>query len=105
MAFKDLMDQTLKTVRNGLGEEVEYTPQSGDPLTIKGVFSEVFTQIDPASGVPVQTTLPNILIRIADLEGASPAKDDTISIGGTVYRVREVQPDGGGGALLLLHKV
>lgn len=103
MGFRDLVDGALKSIRTTLGETISYTPGGGEAVEIKGVFSDDFLELDPATGVPVQTKRPNVLIRLADLE-AEPEQGDELTARDEDYVVHEVQKDGEGGALLLLHK-
>lgn len=101
MAFSDLTDRALKACRTTFGESVSYTPSGGSPATIQGVFNAKTVMLE--DGVPVQSKIPTLMIRLADLgEDFSPSRLDTVVIRGVTYGVKEIDEDGEGGAHLEL---
>lgn len=83
-------------------DPVTYTPVTGSPKEIKAIFDAEFQSIDNKTGLPLSSTQPALGVRLSDLP-AAPRKGDHVTVKGTTYKVMESQPDGQGGALLLLH--
>lgn len=102
MAFSDLTDRALGAIKDAFGSSVTYTPTSGSPVTIDGVFNRRYYELVEGD-VPVSTDQPNLLVRIADL-AADPVEGDEVTVSGQTYRVYRVEKDGEGAALLLLHE-
>jgi hypothetical protein len=105
MGFSDLLQVGDQSVRELLGETVTYTPGAGSPVDISGVFDKAYQFVD-AGQAGVSSSGPAVFLTLSDL--TSDPDDDTsarVTVGTTVYRVRESQPDGLGGILLLLHEV
>ncbi len=93
-----------------LGSYFEYAPLAGAPGNVRGIFDAEFRRLD-TTRPGVARIGPAVFVRLADLPvvmGApvDPVTDDPIiTIQGEVYKVREVQKDGQGGAVLHLLKV
>lgn len=93
---------------------VTYTPVVGSPYSVShrdgmtpltGVFDEAYEVVDPNSHTGISTTRPVLLMRLSDLQ-AAPAKGDRVTIRSSRnFTVTKSEPDGRGGALLILHKV
>ena len=96
-----LLGIAMKTF--GGKDPVTYTPVSGAPVSIMGVFNEAYQPIDNATGLPLSSTQPALGVRLSDLP-AAPRKGDKATIKTKTYKVMDSHPDGGGGAILLLHE-
>lgn len=90
-----------------LGEDIAYKPLAW-PLAvqIRGVFAKDGVVLEPIDGVEVETRRPVVSIHLADVPtyAGDPyaLKNDEVTARGTLYKVRGVQPDGEGDALLVL---
>jgi len=105
MAFSDLASLVQGACKDTFGESVEYRPLSGDAVSITAVFDRVWTEVDPASGVAIQTNEPTLGLDLSDLD-AEPAEGDTVLINSAdVYQVIEFQRDGQGWAVLRLQRI
>lgn len=78
-----------------------YTPAGGSPVSIKVVFDAPFA-ITEVEGMQYQNIDPVAHCRTADVANATD--EATLIINGVTYRVKEVQPDGGGVTNLALTK-
>lgn len=107
MGFTDLMAVADRSVRQTLGGSVTYTPGAGVAVVVDGIFTAPHTQIDAGEqGNGVSTVAPTVFLTLADLP--SDPKTDTegrVTVDGVAYSWHDVQPDGMGGVLLILHRV
>lgn len=89
------------------GEPVLYTPATGEPFTITGVFDEAYAEVQVIEGVPVSSVKPVLGVRLSDFGATPPDSGDTLTIirTGTVYVVSNPNPDGHGWAKLTLNWV
>lgn len=78
-----------------------YTPAGGSPVSIKVVFDSPFA-ITELEGIQYQNTDPVAHCRTVDVANAT--EEATLVIEGVTYKVKEVQPDGGGVTNLVLSK-
>lgn len=101
MAFSDLTAGVLGACVATFGESVTYTPQGGSPESITGIFNARTEQVDLASGV--LSYQPTLGVKVADLS-TSPRVGDTLTVRSQGYRVVDIDEDGEGGAVLLLHR-
>ena len=91
------------------GEDVQptYTPQTGSPFPIDGVFDNPYKGlVIQDDGLPVVATREPLLgVRLAQF-ASPPIKGDQVHIASVnqTYRVSDVHPDGKGWAKLLLTK-
>lgn len=105
MAFADLLAVGDRSVRSLLGGPITYTPGTGEPVTVEGVFDAAFQLVD--AGQPgISSTSPAAFFTLSDLP-TDPEVDTaaTVTANGVAYSPYLVKPDGLGGVLLLLHKV
>lgn len=105
MGYSELMALVDGPVRELLGETVTYAGSSGGPVEVRGVFTEDHQKVD-AGRAGVSSSGPAVFLRLEDLP-SNPAEDGDsvrVTVGAVTYSVREAQPDGLGGVLLLLHK-
>ena len=104
MGFADLVAAGDRVVRNVLGDAITYSPSVGAAVAVQGVFDSQYVKVD--LGQPgVSSVSPAAFLRREDLP--SDVETDTaatVTFAGVVYTVHEVQPDGMGGVILLLHR-
>jgi hypothetical protein len=81
-----------------------YEPDGLPAEDITGVFSLVYHEVDLDEGPAVATNQPNLFVNLADLPAAVSPGLDHVTCEGTRYVVSEEQPDGEGGAVLLLNE-
>jgi hypothetical protein len=103
VGFSELLANADRAVRDVLGQAVTYAPGSGDPVEATGVFDKVYVRVD--LGQPgVSSSGPAVFLSLADLPvGAPTDRNAVLTIDGTDYTIHEIQPDGQGGAVFLLH--
>lgn len=105
-AFSDLVLLADRKVQGNLGgEPVIYTPQVGAPVTVTGVYDEVYVLAkgDPLAGV--ETLGPAVFLRLEDLPVDPEFDEPILTIHSLDYRVIERRPDGIGGIVLALRLV
>ena len=85
-------------VVNTFGREVLYLPQAGGQATVRAVFQAVREAEDASPGVYAV-----LFVRLADLTTA-PVRGDEVDIGGTRYKVFDIDADSEGAAVLKLRK-
>lgn len=82
-----------------------YTPAIGNPFNLDGIFDNAYRSVDRIPELQINTSGPVLGVRMSDFPtGVTPAQQDRVMIRGDNYRVRDVQPDSHGGALLLLNE-
>lgn len=86
------------------GEAVVYTPQGHAAFGLSGVFDSAHSTIDFTEGAPVSTMTPVLGVRLADFPPSiAPLQGDgPVLCRGVAYLVADVEPDGHGGAKLIL---
>lgn len=87
---------------------VLYEPVAGGgPFDVYAVWTGPNDLVEIGAPAQVSTTSPQIGVDLADLAalGIDPAVGDVVTRAGIRYRVDDVQPDGEGGADLILHRV
>lgn len=88
-----------------LAQAVTYTPGVGVAVAVRGVFDALYVKAE-AGEVGVSSAGPAVFLRLTDLPSSPETDlDARVTVDGQEYRRREVQPDGQGGVLLLLHEV
>ena len=100
--INDLANRALSAVVSVMGEPVTIT-RGQSTAQARGVFQASHVELDPETGVQVRSTQPVLLINGDDLP-LEPRQGDTVVARSTTYRVRDPQPDGHGGWLLMLHR-
>jgi hypothetical protein len=86
-------------------DEVTYTSGAGAVATPRGIFDALYVKAD-AGGVGVSSAGPAVFLRLADLSSDPETDQDArVTIREQDYSIHEVQPDGQGAAVLLLHEV
>lgn len=105
----DWDDLVLQAEFAVFGEDVQpvYTPQTGSPFPIDGVFDNPYKGlVIQDDGLPVVATRePMLGVRLAQFV-SPPVKGDQVHIAsvGQAYLVSDVHPDGKGWAKLMLAK-
>ena len=93
---------------------IVFTPQVGTAVTFNdptngdagpfAIFDPVYQLVELGEAdVPLDSTAPALTVRLSDFPTA-PKQDDTAVMDGTTYRAVSVQPDGQGGAVIVLRK-
>ena len=91
-----LMSKLNEQVLSTFGREVTYSPQVGGSVavTLKAIFEAPHQSEENSPG-----TYALLFIRLSDLPQA-PDRGDEVQVGGSVYKVFEIEADGQGGATL-----
>ncbi len=105
MSFSDLMGVADKNVREVLGQTVIYSPGSGDPVEVAGIFDAAYVKIQ-AGQAGISSCGPALFLTLDDLpsDPSDDLDDARVTVAGVVYRIDEAKPDGLGTVLLLLHR-
>lgn len=106
MTWASALDMLTKTVRDTFPTKVTYTPEDGSPESITAVFDLAahVVEVDRDIGLNVDSTVPTLTVRLADLS-VTPHVRDRVIIGSTTYEVYRVELDGSGMAALRLTEV
>lgn len=104
MDWKKVADRVIKTGIGAFGRSVTYYPQHHECVEIRAIFDQAYIAVNPDTGVPVDSQVPVLHVRLADLP-FTPGQGDRVGICGAMYRVISNQPDGQGAAMLVLHKL
>ena len=92
----------LSSCLRSFGEPAVYLPvQSTQRINITVIFDETFRTLDVETGTTVQSTQPKAGIKLSELP-FEPRAGDRLLIRNKTYRITEYQPDGQGGAEVLL---
>lgn len=100
--INDLANRALGAVVSVMGEPVTLT-RGQSTAQVRGVFQAAHVGLDPETGVQVRSTQPVVLVDRTSLPW-DPKQGDTVLARSTTYRVRDAQPDGHTGWLLMLHR-
>lgn len=100
--INDLANRALTAVVRVMGEPVTLT-RGESTAQVKGVYQASHVGLDPETGIQVRSTQPVVLMKRGDLPW-DPRQGDTVLARGITYRVRDAQPDGHDGWLLMLHR-
>lgn len=101
--INDLANRALRAVVGVMGQPITYT-RSGTSTPAKGVYQASHVGLDPETGVRVNSTQPVLLVNRLDLPFA-PRQGDLVEVAEQVFQVRDSQPDGHTGWLLMLHRI
>lgn len=86
-------------VVDAFGREVLYRPEAGGQATVRAVFQPVREPEDASPGLYAV-----LFVRLADL-AAAPVRGDEVEIGGTRYKVFDIEVDAEGAVVLKLRQV
>lgn len=110
MGFAENLAAADRSVRTLLGdsEAITFTPGTGSPAQVTGIFDAAYQRVDPVGQAGISTVGPAVFLSLSDLP-SDPSADlsATITRGktGITYKPWQVEPDGMGGVLLHLHQV
>lgn len=103
MSFEAELQRADAAVADKLGGPAVYRTGAGLELPLTGPFDAAYVRSDPR-GPGISANSPAIFARVEELpvgfEGDTAA---TVTRNGKTYSIVELQPDGLGGVLLLLH--
>ncbi|MBI4905117.1 MAG: hypothetical protein HY820_15895 [Acidobacteria bacterium] len=97
--WTSLLGSLNSTAIGVFGREVSYVPSSGDAFTIRAIVETAKQTEEIAPGVYAA-----MFLRSVDLP-KPPERGDEVSIDGTLYKVFDIEADGGGGIVLRLRQV
>lgn len=98
----DLANRALTAVIGVMGEPITYR-RRGEQWPARGVYQASYVALDQDTGVQVRSTQPVLLVKRTDLP-VSPQQGDEVEVRGKAWHVRDPQPDGHDGWLLMLHR-
>ena len=88
---------------NSFGVPGTYIPfKYPQQFSVSGVFDEAYCENRVVDGMLVTVTVPVFGIKLIDFPNP-PLQNDHLILSGRAYIVREVRPDGHGGATLMLN--
>lgn len=104
MDFAALLARTDEVALDTLGEDVIYTPGAGAAAPVRGIFDAAYVKAN-AGHAGVSSAGPAVFLRLSELS-SDPSDDGAARVtrAGVDYKVRESEPDGQGGVLLLLQR-
>lgn len=102
--INDLANRALGAVVRVMGDREPFSfRHRGQSATARGVFQDAHVGLDPETGIQVRSSQPVLLME----RSAIPFKlqqGDEVDARGATYKVRDVQPDGHNGVLVMLHR-
>jgi hypothetical protein len=101
--INDLANRAINAVVRVMGEPVTYS-RRGERYEVRGVFQASHVGLDPDTGMQVNSTQPIVLVDGWSLP-FKPHAGDEVEVRSTTYKVRDAQPDGHTGVLLMLHRL
>jgi hypothetical protein len=104
MSFTGLLATADRAILGLLGGVVRYSPTTGPAVTIKGIFDCAYLKV-ALGQAGISSEGPVVWFRESDLP-SDPEVDleAEITIGETVFTIRETHKDGQGGVLIFLHE-
>lgn len=100
----DLANRALTAVVQVMGDREPFTfYHRGQSAAARAVFQDAHVGLDPDTGIQVRSTQPVILLRQGDLP-FKLQQGDEVEARGVLYKVRDVQPDGHSGTMVMLHR-
>ena len=87
------------SVLGAFGREVLYTPQVGNPMTVRAIFESTRETEENAPGVYAV-----LFVRLADLQ-QQPARGDEVLVDSVTYKIFDIEADTSGAAVLRLRQV
>jgi len=103
MNWRSLTDGVIDAAKSSFGEEVLYSPSEGSPITITGIFNDIFEIIEEGTS-NLMSSKPTLGVKSNDFEDF-PIMGDRVTIRTKVYEVTEIQRDGESGLNLFLNEV
>jgi hypothetical protein len=100
----DLANRALTAVVRVMGDREPFTfNHRGQTAVAQGVFQDAHVGLDPETGIQVRSAQPVLLLRRDDLPFRLQQGDE-VEARGAFYKVRDAQPDGHTGVLVMLHR-
>ncbi|MFZ9066263.1 MAG: head-tail joining protein [bacterium] len=84
------------------GINVTFRPQSSGAKTVKGIFDNIYQEIEAGGSVGISMQQPRLFCVTSDIVGAT--EGDIVKIDSTTYIIRVVMSDGIGMTELMLEK-
>lgn len=103
MAWADAVNRILSSSLSVFGEAVTYLPVTGGSRAMRGIYNELYVEVDPETGAMVSSQQPNLGVRLSDFP-VRPKPGDRFTVRNVTYKLRDCQEDGEGGAKLILTK-
>jgi len=97
MAFADSVGRADEACLRAFGRQITYTPAVGDPFTVTGVLEAGARPEGAAPGVYAL-----LFVRAAAF-ALPPARGDEVTVGGSIYKVVDLEADAEDGLRLVLH--
>jgi hypothetical protein len=97
MAFADSVGRADEACLRAFGRQITYTPAAGDPFTVTGIVD---------SGARPENVAPGVYALLFVRAAAfvePPVRGDEVTVGGSVYKVVDLEADAEGGLRLVLH--
>lgn len=91
-----------RAITSALGEPVTYTPSGGQAVEVRGVFTRDYLAIGQDGQIQTESASPAVTLKAADCPNA--AQGDAFTIGAETFTAVEVQPDGRGLVVFVLHE-
>jgi hypothetical protein len=95
--WASLVGRLNEQVLAAFGREVTYTPAAGEPFAVTGILDP---GARPENASPGAYAL--LFVRAAAF-AQPPARGDEVTVGGSVYKVVDLEADAEGGLRLVLH--
>lgn len=103
MAFPEILAAADRAALQHLGGPFFYKPFGAAAVELRGIFDAAYVRVDVGQA-GVSSAGPAIFCRLADLPADPESDEPEVTVEGVTYRLREIQKDGLGGVLLLLHR-
>lgn len=95
-------DLVMRHAIDAFSEPVRYLCHDLQPFDTFAIVDKEFLEVDPDTGVPIQSTDPRIGLRESTLP-RQPEQGDKVIMRGQTYRVIDSRTDGQAGVELSLH--
>lgn len=105
MDFRSHVNDILKTSTAAFGENVKFYPKDGGLFVIRGIFNNEYQALDLDSRQVVSDSQPTLGVNLNDIKFPLKAKQCEVEIRQIRFGIIDVQEDGQGGALLMLHRM
>lgn len=103
-SFPDSLANDFRTMLGGeFAEEALVRASPETVVHVRGIFDSTYLEIDPGTNATVASDKPRVTIFRNDVP-FKIVQGTLVTVGGTAYRVRDIQPDGLGGASLYLDR-
>jgi hypothetical protein len=99
--FSELVDKKNTKWIDKFGRDFTWTPQGGDPTTVKGILN--YNYLDTTGGIGVQTYDADVTVEAADVPGIDTG--DGWADGAQNFVISKLEPDEEGLIEVILMKV